>query len=159
MRGEASACDNRRKQAGAVDGFLLCSETKPLAGSLPSTLFAIGPVWGFFDFLGPLSFEPFGRPTFLSCVGLVLSLVVSKCCVSRLQVRPFQMSRIAFSLTPNERAIMAAGCCLSALAEAFSILILKMSTACCSVKKALNFLGTACFFSSIWPSIIATDPT
>ena len=66
----------------------------------------------------------------------VMTRAGSRCMVSRNQVRPFQMSRTVFSLTPKARAILEGlSCCL--IAAGPEILILKISIACSAVKMAL----------------------
>ena len=76
-----------------------------------------------------------GRPGSLSLSALAAALEGSRCIVSRTHVRPFQMSRIAFSLTPNDLATAAAvKHLLSRVLESrWSILIAKICMACCNV--------------------------
>jgi hypothetical protein len=82
-------------------------------------------------FLGRLSMQPLGRPVCLN----VTVRVVSRWLVSRDHVRPFQISRIAFSLTPKREA--------TSTADDAEPLILNISTAWSSVSVArgLKFLS------------------
>ena len=63
----------------------------------------------------------------------------SRCIVSRSQVRPFQMSRTAFSLTPNARATQHGLRLSYRLLESVLLasLILRISIACSAVRIAL----------------------
>jgi hypothetical protein len=61
------------------------------------------------DFVvNPRPLTHFGRPGSLSLGALGTAPAGSKCIVSRTHVFPLQMSRIAFSLTPNDLANAAA---------------------------------------------------
>ena len=66
--------------------------------------------------------------------GILLSVIRL---VSRSQVRPFQISRTAFSLTPKARATLQAPRVWDLFAVWLLSLILKISTACSAVRIAL----------------------
>lgn len=85
-------------------------------------------------FLGIEPFEPRGL-SHLFCIGTWR--VGSKWCVSFAQVRPFQISRTAFSLIPNKNATCTGDgrACIEAFAAS---LIWKISMACVSLSIALG---------------------
>lgn len=90
-----------------------------------------------FRFLGALSLRPSGRPVFVMVLGCRF---ISNGKVSSYQVRPLQMSRIVFSLTPNRLATeLAVGLVPRVPSGRRTPAMRKMSTACCLESTARGF--------------------
>ena len=121
---------------GAVDCESCGIRAKPLWASKSSQQLCSVVVDAFVDLeLVKRRFKR-GRPG-----GLLLATITtragSRCIVSRSQVRPFQMSRTAFALTPNSRATLQ-GLMFWPLFRAWlESLIENISTACSTVRIAL----------------------